>query len=590
MDPETVLDKLKIIKDGTIMSNEKQLHCELKIELKQHQVSMINAMKKMETSSISIGEDDMHINTNVGICGDDVGTGKSLSILGLISDNKKIKQRTHFDITTNYFTVYRSTRKEPLPVNVIIVPHTVIKQWIKYIETQTHLSSYVVSKKIHLKCAHDLEEKPDIILVSSSMYNLFMIHNTRVYFKRVVFDEADTIRIPACRTIHAQFIWLLTSSLENILFPNGYYYVYSQQFPRIVRKNVLGLRRNGFINDIARTISFSSVPVLKKLILKNNPEFAKESLGIQPPIKNYILCKTPAYMRIVTQGVQAQVLNYLNMGDIEAALQHLGCKSTTTDQLIPAITEDIRERIEDVSAEISFVDGLRNINCRQKESRLKDLQDKLDRLKERLHSIQEDLANQEDKTCPVCWDEFQDPVCTLGCCNKMFCLSCVLKCQSTCPLCRSRITNESMTVVNNNKIIDDKRVDKRSKIENLTDILSKKQDGKFLVFSNSDATFEKLSEVITKLNMTHNKLYGNAGAIDNRIKSFNEGKTQVLLLNPQHYGCGLNLEKTTDVIFFHRFDSDMERQIIGRAQRYGRTSILNIHYLFYENEFNQNNT
>ena len=86
--------------------------------------------------------------------------------------------------------------------------------------------------------------------------------------------------------------------------------------------------------------------------------------------------------------------------------------------------------------------------------------------------------------------------------------------------------------------------------------------------------------------MTHNKLYGNAGAIENRINSFNEGNTKVLLLNPQHYGCGLNLEKTTDVIFFHRFDNDMERQIIGRAQRYGRTSILNIHYLFYENEFN----
>ena len=586
MDPDTVLDKLKLIKDGTIMSNEKHVNCQLKIELKQHQVSMINAMKKMETSSISM-ENDVHIDTNVGICGDDVGTGKSLSILGLISDNKEIKQRTNYDVTTNYFTVYRSTRNEPIPINVIVVPHTIVKQWTKYIETQTYLTFYTVSKKIHLKCAQDLDEKPDIVLVSSSMYNLFMEQNFQVYFKRVVFDEADTIRIPACRTIHAQFIWLLTSSLENILFPNGYYYVYSQQqrFPRIVRKNVMGIRRNGFINDIARTISFSSVEILKKLILKNNPEFAKQSLGIQPPIKKYILCKTPAYMRIVTQGVQAQVLNFLNMGDIEAALQHLGCKRTTADQLIPAITEDIHKRIEDVSAEISFVENLRNINQRQKDARLTDLWEKRRRLCERFRSIQEDLANHEEKTCPLCWDEFQNPVCTLDCCNKMFCLSCVLKCQSTCPLCRSRITNDSMTVVNNNATIEETVSDKKSKIENLVDILSVKRDGKFLVFSNSDASFDRLSEVITQLGMTHNKLYGNAGAIDNRIKSFNEGKTQVLLLNPQYYGCGLNLEQTTDVIFFHRFESDMERQIIGRAQRYGRTSILNIHYLFYENEF-----
>jgi SNF2 family DNA or RNA helicase len=137
MDPETVLDKLNIIKDGTIVSNEKYLNCNLKIDLKQHQVSMIHAMKKMEVSSIPINEDDMYIDTNVGICGDDVGTGKSLSILGLISDNIKIKQRTNYDVTTNYFTVYRSTCNQPLPTNVIVVPHTVIKQWVKYIETNT---------------------------------------------------------------------------------------------------------------------------------------------------------------------------------------------------------------------------------------------------------------------------------------------------------------------------------------------------------------------------------------------------------------------------------------------------------------------
>jgi SNF2 family DNA or RNA helicase len=292
-------------------------------------------------------------------------------------------------------------------------------------------------------------------------------------------------------------------------------------------------------------------------------------------------------MRIVTSGVQSQVLGYLNMGDVEAALQHLGCKSTTTDQLIPAITEDIRERIEDVSAEISFVDGLRNLNQRQKESRLKDLNDKLARLNERYTSIQEDLAHHEEKTCPVCWDEFENPSCTLGCCNKMFCLSCVMKCKSVCPLCRSVFTKETITVINDKETIEDKNVsDTKSKIDTLREVLINKPHGKFLIFSNSDATFDKLSEVITSLNMSHKKLYGNAGAIANRIQSFNEGKTQVLLLNPQHYGCGLNLEQTTDVIFFHRFESDMERQIIGRAQRYGRTDILNISYLFYENEFN----
>ena len=56
------------------------------------------------------------------------------------------------------------------------------------------------------------------------------------------------------------------------------------------------------------------------------------------------------------------------------------------------------------------------------------------------------------------------------------------------------------------------------------------------------------------------------------------------MLNTNHYGTGLNLENTTDLIFYHKMSCDMEKQVIGRAQRVGRTSDLNIHYLFQDNE------
>jgi SNF2 family DNA or RNA helicase len=55
-------------------------------------------------------------------------------------------------------------------------------------------------------------------------------------------------------------------------------------------------------------------------------------------------------------------------------------------------------------------------------------------------------------------------------------------------------------------------------------------------------------------------------------------------MNTQHFGSGLNLENTTDMILFHKFDTESEKQVIGRAQRYGRNEPLNVHYLLYENE------
>ena len=41
---------------------------------------------------------------------------------------------------------------------------------------------------------------------------------------------------------------------------------------------------------------------------------------------------------------------------------------------------------------------------------------------------------------------------------------------------------------------------------------------------------------------------------------------------------------TSDVIIYHRMSKDLETQIIGRAQRPGRTTSLKVHYLCYENE------
>ena len=38
---------------------------------------------------------------------------------------------------------------------------------------------------------------------------------------------------------------------------------------------------------------------------------------------------------------------------------------------------------------------------------------------------------------------------------------------------------------------------------------------------------------------------------------------------------------------FHKFDANIENQVIGRAQRFGRKNPLNIHYLLNENEILQ---
>ena len=46
----------------------------------------------------------------------------------------------------------------------------------------------------------------------------------------------------------------------------------------------------------------------------------------------------------------------------------------------------------------------------------------------------------------------------------------------------------------------------------------------------------------------------------------------------------MNFENASDIIFVHKMDLSIEKQVIGRAQRIGRKETLNIIYLEHENE------
>ncbi len=77
---------------------------------------------------------------------------------------------------------------------------------------------------------------------------------------------------------------------------------------------------------------------------------------------------------------------------------------------------------------------------------------------------------------------------------------------------------------------------------------------------------------------------GTSAHINNVIAKYKAGEIKCLLLNARFFGSGLNLENTTDIIIYHRMNTELKKQVEGRAQRPGRTCQLKIHELLYENE------
>ena len=74
-------------------------------------------------------------------------------------------------------------------------------------------------------------------------------------------------------------------------------------------------------------------------------------------------------------------------------------------------------------------------------------------------------------------------------------------------------------------------------------------------------------------------LKGSTKTIQKNIDMFKTGKLQVIFLNSNFNGAGINLQETTDMILYHKMPQSTYRQIIGRAERIGRKESLRVHHL-----------
>ena len=225
------LRSLNIFNDGFLYSlNSESSQCEqpsdIKMQLYGHQKAVLQCMKDKE-NELNQGKDisGSRLFSNFGILGDGVGVGKSLMILGHISNLKRFdtlrnaKMLTEYGNSNLYCIEEKDLYKDCSNAGcLIVVPHTLYKQWEKYIETQTKLSFYGVKTKAYLE--KEKYEKgqlltKDIVLVSNTLYGKLqaVMDQERVSWKRVFFDEADTLSILSTQAIpRTKFDWRISTT------------------------------------------------------------------------------------------------------------------------------------------------------------------------------------------------------------------------------------------------------------------------------------------------------------------------------------------------------------------------------------------
>jgi hypothetical protein len=117
--------------------------------LKPHQTTSLYYMMQLEKQfyntktvdtrfdkTINDREDNISNHyTNVGILCDKVGAGKSYSIMGLLSESKDLESK-YLQIRNSNYGSHNITVKKmnKLNTNILLVPHSLIAQWSKYLE------------------------------------------------------------------------------------------------------------------------------------------------------------------------------------------------------------------------------------------------------------------------------------------------------------------------------------------------------------------------------------------------------------------------------------------------------------------------
>tara|TARA_B100000900_G_scaffold211460_2_gene179251 strand:+ start:275 stop:2134 length:1860 start_codon:yes stop_codon:yes gene_type:complete len=593
---------------------------DINIKLKPHQLTLLYKCIDFENNRIKLRnyksirdkytnlQDNDYIKTHVGILGDKVGSGKSYVVLALIMKNKDINYSQIETFGHNKVFLNISTQVENYKTNLLIVPHNLFYQWSTYITnivSEDKLKYKLIGQKKKLQEFISDAKKLnnyDLILVTDTHFkqitNIINLNNIKI--NRVIFDEIDSLKIPNNKSISCKFCWFLTASYGNLLYPKGFQY-YDTRVDMVVKK-ATGLSNKGYIKDLFISImkerykDFSNL-----LVIKNKDEYVDKSFNIPEPNQYIIECKDPIETTLLNGIVDKNIINCLNADNDKGAISLFDSKQKKTeDNIINIVIQKYLLDISNIHVQIEATNQIvysndENINTEERTQRVNRLNIKKQRLEDKIADIKNRIKN--NKLCSICFDDDIADKSLVKCCSNIFCFKCInlwLASKNSCPLCKTQLTTEDLYLIQNkeeipnceNIIIDESIPNKEfDKLKNLEILLKNREEkSKFLIFSEFDISFDRILKILKKNKMKYSFLKGNKYMIQNIINDFKRNDLDILLINIYNYGSGMNLECATDIVMFHKFDKNIEQQVIGRGQRFGRKNSLNIHYLLNKNE------
>lgn len=610
------------------------------LPLRPHQRALIHAMREREQSCMNgISYEGTKTYTDYGILGDEVGSGKSLVVLSYLA---MLKEHGDHSLTRNLlypyggdhlFTVYSKEYKDTSGLSLIVVPHTIYKQWETYCKQHTKLKVFYAKtiKTLYPALVHIPDEtmleartkllqeirSSDAVLVSNTLYQSLQQVATyhTIAWRRIFLDEADSIHIPQTNERpNAGFTWFITATWPNFILSGhcirptllqqyeSHPEWFSDELKQWIQSEVglttyqgyglgrttwMRVRSTGWLRSFHVDHPFRGIPVLTC-----HADFLKESQTMPGIQEQTILCLQPISHRVVSNLVNDDVRNMLHAGNVEGALQQLGVPADTPMGLVEAVTREREKELDRLQKTLAFKQTMDYATPQAKELAITTLQSKIQHVQEQLKTFKERLTSTQAEECPICYEDPKQNNGTLTpCCSRIFCGGCILESLRrglSCPMCRSEVAMNQLV-----RLVDEKKPKMKkkepeptllSKPKQLLKFLKANPEARVLVFSRYENPFVQLERDCDAEEISYHTLRGNKDAIAATIRAFEKGEKRVLFLPTQTAGAGLNLVSATHVVLLHAMTPEEEKQVIGRAYRLGRTAPLKVVRLLHEGE------
>ena len=580
------------------------------LSLFKHQKKAIWKMTEMEKTHKIVRTDiNRELITNYGIYADKVGSGKTLAMATLLHTNKNpspaytLPQQVTNHVMVSRITDNRRNTYLNIKTTLIIVPHNLIKQWedtlnlVVGLEIQKVNTKKMVLELIEMLRSAGSAEPIPIILISNTMYRHFnkvwhdeyiptsvpnggipnYVSTTwrqrpKIKWNRIIVDEPHTFILPE-NSLKSNFCWFICATPNDILYSN----------------------RQWLRHIMAGEYYYQRLNPNELTVIKSENDVIEQSLCLPPYIERFIKCKAPTYLfdRQIRNNLPTEALARLHANDVVGAMEILNINAKSESSILDSLIENYKNRVHNERLEINRLMQIRNISESDRRDRIQRHETKLREFENKIKSITDRVTVSEN--CPICLDNVSDPRAITDCCHKSFCFECILMALKTsnnkCPMCKSNIHTNSL------HIESAVHVDKKIKIDNnpkTPELLSKTDtilkmignmddNSRYLIFSEYDNSFQRISYKLSERMIPFKVLKGGVDEQQKNIKKYESGEIKILMLNAHNFGAGLNLQMTTDIIIYHQFRTeDLKTQVIGRAQRIGRQTALNVHYLEYD--------